>query len=444
MANDLDGIAAATQALHPHHGSGDRGAAAEGLARAWNAAGATPSRPAYEDVLAARPVVFPTAAWTGVRADLTRLTAVADIFDNTHIGHAVLHRALAAEVGVGGVIAFSRLAERLPEFLAGQSLDRDRLVADICADYPAVARLVELRREAAEELAAAGRTRQREVVWTPARLRRWADAVPGELRRDRQSLAYFVQPTARGTLADGTPRIDRVVLNAVHDGYAQMASRFLNGWDAEVVTAVRDELAALLGPEAVELRPVHGFNANVHPPLLERSFVPADRPFRDAPSGEVLDPAALRVRVGPGTLHAEDAGGRRVHPAYFGFLVPFLLPARDAALYMLGRGPLVRMDLGADVERESDPEAVVHHPRVTAGRVVVTRRAWTMPISAFPVRRPGDDDTEALLAMEVFRRRHGIPARVFVRAEPRADGAWQQFVAMRTKPVPVDLRSMLD
>lgn len=46
--------------------------------------------------------------------------------------------------------------------------------------------------------------------------------------------------------------------------------------------------------------------------------------------------------------------------------------------------------------------------------------------------------------MEAFRLRHGIPARVFVRAEPQAEGAWQQFVAMRTKPVPVDLRSMLD
>ncbi|MFJ2576010.1 lantibiotic dehydratase [Kitasatospora aureofaciens] len=444
LADDLDAIAAATDALHPRHGSGDRAAAVEALTDAWSAAGATPARPAYEDVSAARPVAFPSAAWADVQADLADLTAVADIFDNTHIGHAILHRSLAAEVGVGGTIPFAELARRLPEFLAGQTLDRDRLVAEVCADYPAVATLVELRAKAAAELAAAGRAGRREVVWTPARLRRWAEAVPPELRRDRQALAYFVQPTGQHTRPDGTPRIDGAVLNAVHDGYAQMTSRFLSGWDGEVVTAIRARLAELLGPEAVELRPVHGFNANVHPPLLERSFGTTDRPHPDVPGEAVLDPLSLRVRVGAGTLSAEDADGRPVHPAYFGFLVPFLLPARDAALYMLGRGPLVRMDLGADVERESDPAEIVHHPRVTAGRVVVTRRAWTMPVEAFPVRRPGDDDTTALLAMEAFRRRHDIPARVFVRAEPQAEGAWQQFVAMRTKPVPVDLRSMLD
>lgn len=444
LADDLAAIADATDALHPHRGSDDRAAAVEALAQAWSAAGATPARPAYEDVSAARPVVFPTAAWAEVQEDLAALTAIADIFDNTHIGHAILHRSLAAEVGVGGLIPFAELARRLPEFLAGQSLDRDRLVAEVCAGYPAVAKLVELRAQAAAELAAAGRAGQREVVWTPARLRRWAESVPPELRRERQALAYFVQPTGQSTRPDGAPRINGAVLNAVHDGYAQMTSRFLSGWGDGVVARIRARLAELLGPDAVELRPVHGFNANVHPPLLERSFTTTDRPGPDAPGAAVLDPATLNIRVGPHTLSAEDAGGRPVHPAYFGFLVPFLLPARDAALYMLGRGPLVRMDLGADVERESDPESIVHHPRVTAGRVVVTRRAWTMPAGAFPVRGPGDDDTAALLAMEAFRRRHSIPARVFVRAEPQAEGAWQQFVAMRTKPVPVDLRSMLD
>lgn len=221
---------------------------------------------------------------------------------------------------------------------------------------------MELRAQAAAELAAAGRAGQREVVWTPARLRRWAESVPRELRRERQALAYFVQPTGRSARPDGTPRIDGAVLNAVHDGYAQMTSRFLSGWGDGVVAEVRARLAELLGPDAVELRPVHGFNANVHPPLLDRSFTTTDRPRPDLPGGSVLDPATLSIRVGADTLSAEDPAGRPVHPAYFGFLVPFLLPARDAALYMLGRGPLVRMDLGADVERESDPAAIVHHP----------------------------------------------------------------------------------
>ena len=156
-----------------------------------------------------------------------------------------------------------------------------------------------------------------------------------------------------------------------------------------------------------------------------------------------MEPDALRVVIGEHTIRAVDRNGRTLHPHYFGFLVPFLLPPVAAALYMLGRGPLIRMDLGTDVEREAGPEDIIVHPRVRYGSIVVTRRAVSLPATEFPLQTADESIADFLIRMELFRQRHDLPAHVFLRAEPKVDAMWQQFVAMRTKPLPVDLTSPL-
>ncbi|MBY0177920.1 lantibiotic dehydratase family protein [Curtobacterium herbarum] len=450
LADDLDAIATTVDRVAAA-GPDERHESVLALERAWATAGGSTARAIYEDVTMPTVVALDDAVLAPVRDDLARLAAVSDLFDNTHIGHALLHRGLVARVGERSTLSFDEFAELVPQILRETSTDREGMLAEVCAHDPAVARIVALRDEAAQSLRRAGLRGDDEVRWTEDQLDRWSREIPDRLRRPRSSLAWFVQTVRVG--ADGNSRygqgagqragtalpISRAVLNAVHDGDAQMFSRFLGSFGDAPLAAVRDRLADELGADGIELAPVHGFNANVHPWLLGSAFE------SDGLAGDqaTVDPSELTVHIGAHTVWA-DHGGRRITPHYFGFLVPFLLPATEAALYMLGRGPLVRMDLGTDIERGVGHDEIVSHPRVVAGSVVVTRRAWSLPAAAFPVPRPGERLAETLRRMNEFRARHGIGERVFIRPEPAADALWQQFVAMRSKPLAVDLTSPLD
>jgi len=450
LADDLDAIATAVDGVAAA-GPDERHSSVLAFGRAWAAAGGTTARAIYEDVTMPTVAALDDALLVPVRDALARLAAVSDLFDNTHIGHALLHRGLVARVGERSTLSFDEFAELVPQILRATSTDREGMLAEVCAHDPAVSRIVALRDEAAQSLRRAALRGDEEVRWTEAQLDRWSREIPDRLRRPRSSLAWFVQTVALG--ADGNSRsgqgtdqragsalpISRAVLNAVHDGDAQMFSRFLGSFGDAPLAAVRESLADELGTDGIEVAPVHGFNANVHPWLLESAFK------TDGLAGEqaAVDPSELTVHIGAHAVWA-DIGGRRITPRYFGFLVPFLLPAPEAALYMLGRGPLVRMDLGTDIERGVGHDEIVSHPRVVAGSVVVTRRAWSLPAAAFPVPRPGERLAETLRRMNEFRARHGIGERVFIRPEPAADALWQQFVAMRSKPLGVDLTSPLD
>lgn len=448
LADDLDAIAAAVDRVAAT-GPDERRASVIAVERAWAAVGGSTARPVYEDVTMPEVAAIDPSVLAPVRDDLGRLAAVCDLFDSTHIGHALLHRGLVARRGGRTTLPFDEFVELVPQILRQASTDREGMLAEVCAHDPAVARLVSLREDAAESLRRAGLRGDNEVRWTEAQLDRWSREIPARLRRPRSSLAWFVQTVsvAADVPAGLTPVVrteapaplNRVVLNAVHDGDAQMFSRFLGSFGGAALAAVRDRLADELGPDEIEVAPVHGFNANVHPWLLASAF---DTDGLAADQTRV-DPSALTVHIGEHAVWA-DLAGRRIHPHYFGFLVPFLLPATEAALYMLGRGPLVRMDLGTDIERGVGRDDIVSHPRVVAGSIVVTRRAWSLPVAAFPVPRPGESLAETLRRMSEFRARHGIDERVFIRPEPATDALWQQFVAMRSKPLAVDLTSPLD
>jgi hypothetical protein len=446
LADDLEVIADAVDRVRAA-GPGERCASVRAVRRRWAEAGGEPARELYEDVTMPAVVPLDPSVLVGVRADLARLARVADLFDNTHIGHALLHRGVVARTGGRSTLSFEEFAGLVPLILGATSTDRAEMIAEVCEHDPAVGRLVELRAAAAETLLQASLRGEEEVRWSDADLDRWSREIPAAVRRQRSSLAWFLQnagaapaPAGGGRpRASGASPIERVVLNAIHDGDAQMSSRFLDAFGHEALTSIRERLHAQLGPDTIELAPVHGFNANAHPWLLPSAFATDGR----WPSQTPVDPSAVTVHVGERTIGA-SLGGRRIHPHYIGFLVPFLLPAAEAALYMLGRGPLVRIDLGTDVERLAPRDGIVALPRVVAGSVVVTRRAWSVPLDEFPMRRPDEGLSGALMRMEAFRARHGIGERVFVRSEPHADALWQQFVAMRSKPMSVDLTSPLD
>ena len=436
IISDLRAIALEIEGVRLSTGV-DRRPTLVALGDAWATAGTRVARPVYEDVTFDEPVAVETEVFRQIRSDLSQLARLADVFDNTHIGHALLHRGLRQRLGARRSIPFTEFSEILPEILAASSFDRDAMIKDVREHDPDVALLIAARDVAAQQLRRAGIEGAEEVRWTTKQVDALVCGVPASLRRPRSSLAWFLQPTR----VEGH-RVTGAVINAVHDGDAQMFSRFLGGWGEETLTAVRARLVNQLGPDSVEVDSVHGFNANVHPWLLEQVFDTGNTVATDDPR-TFINPTNLVVHLGEHTVYATDSTGRQLHPNYFGFLVPFLLPPVEAALYMLGRGPLVRMDLAPDIERLSGPDEIIAYPRVTFGSIVVTRRAWSMPVSLFPTTTSAESTAAYLLRMDLFRERHGIGQHVFIRSEPKVESTWQQFVAMRTKPLPVDLRSPL-
>jgi hypothetical protein len=81
--------------------------------------------------------------------------------------------------------------------------------------------------------------------------------------------------------------------------------------------------------------------------------------------------------------------------------------------------------------------AVVARPRVTEGRVVVRRAAWTMPVDAVPWPTDGQDDADLLRCAERWRRTHDLPHEVYVRISRTA----LTMDPAARKPVWLDLRS---
>jgi hypothetical protein len=216
---------------------------------------------------------------------------------------------------------------------------------------------------------------------------------------------------------------------------------------------VRAHLRHSLPSNAVEFRPVHGFNANIHPALLQRQFaVPGLEPAlaNDAFVTGTVDTHKCFLRHDPatGNLQMLDPGGMPITPMYMGFLVPYLLPYDLAGLYMLSPTSLIKPDLTGELEENLPVERrtqIRAYPQVSYGSVIIARRRWFVPGALLPRQEAGQSAAEHLLAVEKWRTEHGIPARIYVAAAPdpnatETDAAKAEALAGR-KPNFIDLRS---
>jgi hypothetical protein len=159
--------------------------------------------------------------------------------------------------------------------------------------------------------------------------RRVERAMPGWMRGRPASYSFFVQP-AGGLL----------VVNHVYPGWGRFTSRFLDALGPPARAAVARHLRAVLGDGVTQLRPVCGFNANLHPLLVPRE-IGEDAAWADIDAGLVSahhDPVSDQIRL------RHEPTGEPLDVLYLGFLMPSLLPARLAPLATdLGGGSV---DLG--------------------------------------------------------------------------------------------------
>lgn len=444
----LLGLGAAVRAF-PETPAADRPAALAALRAGWrdvfaglDAEPVDRRLPLTEDVTV-RPVLR-LGARHGRDAvpDLARLAPLFEVFDLFTVIRRAARDRFVARYGPGGrcdVVA-DFAVEYADLWRAHVLVEGNGTVRDPATAGPGLAALGALR----AALAAAARRRSaggEEVVldddlvdaaWTG--LPRWA--------RDRPvSHSVFAQPLPG-------PGPARLVVNRVYGGWGRFTSRFLPYLDPAAAAAVTDRLAAALGRPA-QIRPVAGFNANLHPLLTgqevsEHPAVPGIRPAELRLVHDVAtDQLRLQLRV----------TGEPVDVLYLGFLVPVGMPERLVPLLNdLGSGLVDLAPALAPARPVDTPVGTVRtRPRLRYRGVVLARRRWWLdPATAARWQAELEADRDAPVRVAArWRAALGLPEHVYVSAAAGTGGSGAADLAAllawadRAKPQLVDLGSAL-
>lgn len=372
-------------------------------------AGAAPGgrrAPLTEDVTT--PVVAELGVSEGSRAlsDLARLGPLFELFDGYSVVRRVTRDRFVARFGAGGscdsLSEFADVAAEAWQTLAvaggpGDSSDRPL--------GPQVRALLRLRTELAAAVPAAGP--DGEVV-VP-------DRVADEAARRRPAW-LLDRPVSYGVLVQPVPATGatRLCVNHVYGGWGRFTSRFLDQLDPSAIEQVSARITtALDGTERVaQIRPVGGFNANLHPLLVEDEISENQRcsTLRPEQLQLVHDIASdqLRLRV--------TATGELINVLYLGFLMPFVLPVRwmpmlndlGSGLVDLGRALVPAQDLDTPVGR------VRHRPRVRYRDVIVSRARWQLSAELVRAWRAELEQAEPAQVAARWRAVLGLPEQVFV------------------------------
>ncbi|MFB7980762.1 lantibiotic dehydratase [Streptomyces vinaceus] len=392
-----------------------------------------------------RPGPVPVGALTGAdRAVLGELTALAELFDLGHLMRRAALERFTARYGRGGTCPAPW--EFGPDTAA--AWEEAARLAVLPSGDPGLSRelseLALLREEFTESVRAAaaaapgGRAEElvlpaEEVRALAGRLPRWTSARP-------LSYAWFVQRALPGGL---------LCVNHVYGGWGRFTSRFLDDLPPDAAAQVAREIRRGLGDgaRAAQIRPVGGFNANLHPLLVDEEIGP-DR-FRSAFSeadvelvhDTVADQLRLRLR----------ATGEPLDVLYLGFLAPVMLPQRLAPFLCDHPGGVVDFRRLLPRRTLTAPGGEVRHtPRLRHGHAVLARQRWHLPADVLAALRAdlaADPAVVPAAAVARWRALLGLPEQLFLHTvpEPAAGRPAEDFVRSLRAPKPqaLDLGSAL-
>ncbi|MFJ9608376.1 lantibiotic dehydratase [Kitasatospora sp. NPDC101176] len=356
------------------------------------------------------------------RRALGEAAALAELFDHGHLMRRAARDRFVARYGVGGVCT------------APWEFGADAAEAWADAGSSAVpAELAHLRAEFAATPERGG-----EQLLSVEQLRALAERLPDWTAARPLSYSWFVQRDP----ADGL-----LCINHVYGGWGRFTSRFLDEAGPRAAAAVAAQIRRGLGPgaRAAQIRPVGGFNANLHPRLLADEIGPDRRwtGLAEADLDLVHDPASDQLRFRLRTT------GEHLDVLYLGFLAPIMLPQRLAPL--LADHPNGVVDFRPLLPRTALPApggTVTRTPRLRYRHLVLARRRWHLPADVLDALRadlaadPGPDGVPATTAAR-WRARLDLPEQLFLHPVPdqAAGPAADAFVAhlRAPKPQPVDL-----
>ncbi|MFJ3235893.1 lantibiotic dehydratase [Streptomyces sp. NPDC086787] len=376
-------------------------------------------------------------------AALAELTALAELFDLGHIMSRVARDSFVARYGEGGTCrdpwdfgTDTAAAWAAAGRLMGQSADVPELptgmleLTRLREEFVALARpaAVQAGGMASEIILAAGPVRT-----LAARLPDWTAARP-------LSYSHFVQRV---------PRDGLLCVNHVYGGWGRFTSRFLDALPASAAAAVRERVRRGLGTSAraAQIRPVGGFNANLHPLLLLEEIGPdRDRAaLTEADLDLVHDRATDRLRF------RVRKTGDPLDVLYLGFLAPIMLPGRlgpflsDHPAGVVDFRPLLPHHAMAAPGGQA-----VYTPRLRHRHLVLARRRWHLgPGVLDALRADLAAEEREIPAATVARWRAllDLPDQLFLHPAPlpTAGRAVDDFVARlrAPKPQPLDLGNAL-
>ncbi|MEU7729689.1 lantibiotic dehydratase [Streptomyces sp. NPDC040724] len=413
-----------------------------------------------EDVVAPRPLALDGFLDAADHEALGEVTALAEVFDLGHLVRRAVRDRFVDRYGVGGRCAHPW------EFgadvtAAWESAGRIALLdpADRDAFPSETEPLARLRAEVADALREqngrpAGRDTSGpsdvrgpsggsdpfgasgvfdEAVLPADLLKTLGERLPDPTVERPLSYAYFLQRDPGGGL---------LAVNHVYGGWGRFASRFLDSLDPRATAEVSRQIRRGLGPGArpAQIRPVGGFNANLHPLLVPDEIGP-DRhrtPIAEADLELVHDEATDQVRVCLRTT------GEPLDVLYPGFLAPVLLPARIAP--HLADHPAGVVDFRPLAPRRAlaaPGGRVIVSSRLRHRHVVLQRRRWLLPSGVVARLRAdlaadtGPGRVPAAAAAH-WRSLLGLPEQVFLHpvAGTPTGRATEDFLSRLARPKP--------
>ncbi|WP_328470884.1 lantibiotic dehydratase [Streptomyces sp. NBC_00448] len=240
---------------------------------------------------------------------------------------------------------------------------------------------------------------------------------------------------ATGAPAAGTPATGTPSTGPAADGLSAELRRTLRAWQPP--GAVFAEVTA--GSATT--------NLNLHGRLTDHEIVcPGERGTGSAGARIDLDDLYAEHDEATDRLVLRSRRlGREVVPLYLGYLVPMVLPEVPRTLLLFSPTSRARPDLWRGVPQGPAVDGITARPRVRYRGLVLHRRSWTAAPGALPVREPGAGEAAYYLAWQRWRRRHGLPARVFatVREELPDGGGPAAAFGGGAKPGYVDFDSPL-
>lgn len=403
----------------------------------------------YEDTALPGVLRLDSAPWSKPVEDLRALVDVlGSLYDPSHVLKALVCDEFVRRYGAGGVCtdidSFIELAPQL--YTRWFEIALRALPQELASRHPHLATLRTVRARLTEHLLSR-LSEPEEISIDPAFLRELAAAIPPELTADWSAYSAFVQPEVVGG------RVERLVVNHLYNGLGQYASRFLPLLGEEALGVVRQCIDRFFPQEHIVagVRPVVGFNANLHP-RMARTDVALDA--HAPPEALRLSELVLAHDTALNQVVLRKAGtGQPVTMLYSGFLITYLLPPKLSFLASLGgNGPLT-FGFHNAADARLGPEGrrqLRHFPRVTYGGVVLFRRRWHVPAALMPRQGPAETEAAYFTRLNQWRLSQGLPEECFLRsrAAEAEQGVkpeeWaQQLAKTREKAQYLDFRSCL-